>query len=207
MVARTPQSKDRRRAAPPLSPSVVRETVKKVERCVARLQELQSTVAGVDKPLKSSSPGKGGEWRSLSLPAMLLGETVTEIMEASGFARRVDGGKEMRAKRAREKTYPAKSPPVRSARARITFKPAVSANDKFLKAGSPVVCKGQRHRFMVKSPAAAAAAAAAAARSKAAAPARQRRSFSPARLATRLVSMSPLRTRSSKREAATPAAA
>ncbi|KAF3454467.1 hypothetical protein FNV43_RR04914 [Rhamnella rubrinervis] len=103
----------------------------KVDRCMARLQELQYTVAGGTKVisgvslsprstrgylrtslrckqesvrLKNSAPrnspvGKfparkfsvdtGGEWRRMSLPAMLVGETVGEILQATQFAREI----------------------------------------------------------------------------------------------------------------------
>ncbi|TKW39035.1 hypothetical protein SEVIR_1G153200v4 [Setaria viridis] len=140
MVARSPNAKpDRQTAvalatAAALNPALVRETLKKVDRCMARLQELQYTVAGGAKVVSgvSLSPrstrgylrtslrckqetvrmrggasaqkrspngkfggaavggGGGGEsaqWRRMSLPAMLLGETVLEIVQASQFAR------------------------------------------------------------------------------------------------------------------------
>ncbi|CAL5058388.1 unnamed protein product [Urochloa decumbens] len=173
MVARSPNAKpDRQTAvalatAAALNPALVRETLKKVDRCMARLQELQYTVAGGAKvvsgvslsprstrgylrtslrckqetvrqdlpphpdPFRSDpdsrlarsnysppfptaphrrmrggasaqkrSPngkfggasagaggGEGAQWRRMSLPAMLLGETVLEIVQASQFAR------------------------------------------------------------------------------------------------------------------------
>ncbi|KAM0841941.1 hypothetical protein ACQ4PT_058692 [Festuca glaucescens] len=132
MVARSPNAKADRQtaaaiaAAAALNPALVRETLKKMDRCMARLQELQYTVAGGAKvvsgvslsprstrgylrtsirckqetvrmrgtPAKSRSPkGKFGgsegaaPWRRMSLPAMLLGETVLEIVQASQFAR------------------------------------------------------------------------------------------------------------------------
>uniref|UniRef100_A0ACD5T9E2 Uncharacterized protein n=2 Tax=Avena sativa TaxID=4498 RepID=A0ACD5T9E2_AVESA len=132
MVARSPNAKADRQtaaaiaAAAALNPGLVRETLKKVDRCMARLQELQYTVAGGAKvvsgvslsprstrgylrtsirckqetvrmratPAKNRSPkGKFGgcegasPWRRMSLPAMLLGETVLEIVQASQFAR------------------------------------------------------------------------------------------------------------------------
>ncbi|KAG6701455.1 hypothetical protein I3842_08G165700 [Carya illinoinensis] len=124
MVARTPPKQTKMVA--PLNPVLLRETVKKVDRCMARLQELQYTVAGGTKVisgvslsprstrgyLKTSlrckqesvriknaaskiSPGKfpapqsAGEWRRMSLPAMLVGETVGEILQASQFAREI----------------------------------------------------------------------------------------------------------------------
>ncbi|KAK8712535.1 hypothetical protein V6N13_147772 [Hibiscus sabdariffa] len=127
MVARTPP-KQRKIVVAPLDPALLRETVKKVEKCMARLQELQYTVAGGTKvisgvklsprstraylktslrckqeslrmkngtsPRKSSLVGKfpataRGEWRRMSLPAMLVGETVGEILQASQFAREI----------------------------------------------------------------------------------------------------------------------
>ncbi|OEL29328.1 Microtubule-binding protein TANGLED1 [Dichanthelium oligosanthes] len=126
MVARSPNAKpDRQTAAAlataaALNPALVRETLKKVDRCMARLQELQYTVAGGAKVVsgvslsprstrgmrggasaqKRSPNGKFGgvgvgvgggdenaQWRRMSLPAMLLGETVLEIVQASQFAR------------------------------------------------------------------------------------------------------------------------
>ncbi|KAL6324051.1 hypothetical protein AAG906_006322 [Vitis piasezkii] len=124
MVARTPPKQ--KKIAAPLNPILLRETVKKVDQCMARLQELQYTVAGGTKVIsgKSLSPrstrgylktsfrckqeslriknaaprkspvGKfagstGGEWRRMSLPAMLVGETVGEILQASQFAREI----------------------------------------------------------------------------------------------------------------------
>ncbi|XWS42411.1 hypothetical protein CRYUN_Cryun16bG0012300 [Craigia yunnanensis] len=125
MVARTPP-KQRKIVVAPLNPVLLRETVKKVEKCMARLQELQYTVAGGTKVIsgvslsprstrgylrtslrckqeslrmKNATPRKSpvgkfpataeGEWRRMSLPAMLLGETVGEILQASQFAREI----------------------------------------------------------------------------------------------------------------------
>ncbi|XP_042491056.1 probable microtubule-binding protein TANGLED [Macadamia integrifolia] len=122
MVAKTPPKL--RRMAAPLNPNLLRETVKKVDQCMARLQELQYTVTGGTKVisgvnlsprstrgyLKTSLrckqeslrikngatrispvgkfPGsKTEEWRRMSLPAMLVEETVGEILQASKFAR------------------------------------------------------------------------------------------------------------------------
>ncbi|CAN1232913.1 Probable microtubule-binding protein TANGLED [Linum perenne] len=130
MVARTPPKQRRLVVAPhplPLSPRLIRETVNKVEKCMARLQELQYTVTGGNKVisgvslsprstrgylrtslrckqeslrLKSSASKKSpigklpqasslGEWRRTSLPAMLLGETMGEILKASQFAKEI----------------------------------------------------------------------------------------------------------------------
>ncbi|XP_043690895.1 probable microtubule-binding protein TANGLED [Telopea speciosissima] len=123
MVAKTPP-KLRRMAAAPLNPNLLRETVKKVDQCMARLQELQYTVSGGTKMIsgvnlsprstrvylktslrckqeslrikngaaRKSPVGKfqgstTGEWRRMSLPAMLVGETVGEILQASRFAK------------------------------------------------------------------------------------------------------------------------
>ncbi|KAI3896626.1 hypothetical protein MKW92_013063 [Papaver armeniacum] len=129
MVAKSPL-KLKKMANPPLNSNLLRETVKKVDRCMARLQELQYTVAGGNKVIsgvslsprstraylktsirckqeslrmknstasRKSPVGKfqgslqseGGEWRRMSLPAMLVGETVGEILQASQFAREV----------------------------------------------------------------------------------------------------------------------
>ncbi|KAB1202261.1 putative microtubule-binding protein TANGLED [Morella rubra] len=124
MVARTPPKQ--KKMVAPLNPVLLRETVKKVDRCMARLQELQYTVAGGAKVIsgvslsprstrgylrtslrckqesvriknaasKISPVGKfpaqmAGEWRRMSLPAMLVGETVGEILQASQFAREI----------------------------------------------------------------------------------------------------------------------
>ncbi|PHT41310.1 Microtubule-binding protein TANGLED1 [Capsicum baccatum] len=124
MVARTPPKlQHKKMVVPPLNPLLLRETLNKVDKCMARLQELQYTVAGGNKVIsgvtlsprstrgylrtslrckqeslriknatsRKSPPGKlptnGGEWRRMSLPAMLLGETVAEIKQASQFAR------------------------------------------------------------------------------------------------------------------------
>ncbi|KAM7478043.1 hypothetical protein LguiA_026256 [Lonicera macranthoides] len=122
MVARTPPKQIKKMVAP-LNPTQLRETLCKVDKCMARLQELQYTVAGGAKVIsgvslsprstrgylrtslrckqeslrikngnpRKSSPGKfptnTEEWRRMSLPAMLLGETVGEIIQASQFAR------------------------------------------------------------------------------------------------------------------------
>ncbi|GAV63165.1 hypothetical protein CFOL_v3_06685 [Cephalotus follicularis] len=125
MVARTPPKQ--RKMAAPLNPLLLRETVKKVDKCMARLQELQYTVAGGNKvicgvslsprstrgylrtslrckqesirtrgatapsksPVGKFPPSRGGEWKRMSLPAMLVGETVGEILQASQFAREI----------------------------------------------------------------------------------------------------------------------
>ncbi|XP_054800904.1 probable microtubule-binding protein TANGLED [Prosopis cineraria] len=122
MVARTPPKSKKMLAA--LNPLLIRETLNKMDQCMARLQELQYTVAGGTKAVsgvnlsprstrgylrtslrckqeslritngaRSRSPkGKfpantGGEWKRMSLPAMLVGETLGEILQASQFAR------------------------------------------------------------------------------------------------------------------------
>ncbi|KAJ7973365.1 microtubule-binding protein TANGLED-like [Quillaja saponaria] len=124
MVARTPPKQKKMVAH--LNPVLIRETVKKVDQCMARLQELQYTVAGGTKVISGvnlsprstrcylrtslrckqesvrirnsacgRSPGgkfpanTGGEWKRMSLPAMLVGETVGEILQASQFAREI----------------------------------------------------------------------------------------------------------------------
>ncbi|CAN4111117.1 unnamed protein product [Withania somnifera] len=120
MVARTPP---KLLVMPPFNPILLTETLNKVDKCMARLQELQHTVTGGNKVIsgvtvsprstrgylrtslrckqeslriknvtsRKSPPGKlptnAGEWRRMSLPAMLLGETVAEIKQASQFAR------------------------------------------------------------------------------------------------------------------------
>ncbi|WJX80124.1 hypothetical protein P8452_63164 [Trifolium repens] len=125
MVARNPL----RQNLAVLDPVLIRQTLNKVDHCMNRLQELQSTVSGGTKLVsginlsprstrtylrtslrckqesiriknsaqKTSPLGKfpkpaanlGGEWRQMSLPAMLVGETVAEILQASQFARQI----------------------------------------------------------------------------------------------------------------------
>ncbi|CAL5208584.1 unnamed protein product [Lathyrus oleraceus] len=123
MVARTPPKLRKTLAA--LNPVLIRETLNKVDQCMARLQELQYTVTGGNKVvsganlsprstrgylrtslrckqeslrIKNSSTRKSpvgkfpstpntGEWRRMSLPAMLVGETIGEILHASQFAK------------------------------------------------------------------------------------------------------------------------
>ncbi|RYQ90511.1 hypothetical protein Ahy_B09g096574 isoform B [Arachis hypogaea] len=116
MVARTPLTQKKMLA--PLNPILIRETLIKVDRCMARLQELQYTVTGGSKVvsgvslsprstrgylrtslrLKNGGTRKSpvgnkqthaGEWRRMSLPAMLVGETVGEILQATQFAREI----------------------------------------------------------------------------------------------------------------------
>ncbi|XP_068663509.1 microtubule-binding protein TANGLED1-like isoform X2 [Aristolochia californica] len=124
MVARSPTSEKKMAAA--LNPLLLRETVKKVDKCMARLQELQFTVSGGTKTipgvnlsprstrgfLKTSlrckqesyrlrkaadqiSPSRKwpentiAEWRRMSLPAMLVDETVAEILQTSRFAKEI----------------------------------------------------------------------------------------------------------------------
>ncbi|KAD4179644.1 hypothetical protein E3N88_28235 [Mikania micrantha] len=124
MVARTPPKQIKKLVAP-LDPNQLRETVNKVEKCMARLQELQYITGGTKKMISvvnlsprstrgylktslrckqeslrirnangvRSPPGKLptqiGEWKRMSLPAMILGETVGEILQASRFAREI----------------------------------------------------------------------------------------------------------------------
>ncbi|TQE05098.1 hypothetical protein C1H46_009250 [Malus baccata] len=98
MVARTPPKQ--RKMVAHLDPLLLKETVKKVDRCMARLQELQYTVSGGTKVISavSLSPRSSRgylrtslrwEWQRMSLPAMLVGETVGEILQASKFAREI----------------------------------------------------------------------------------------------------------------------
>ncbi|KAJ8755601.1 hypothetical protein K2173_022196 [Erythroxylum novogranatense] len=190
MVARTPPKQRRTVAVAPLNPVLIRETVQKVDKCMARLQELQYTVAGGNKVIagvslsprstrgylrtslrckqeslriknaagaahgkspvgKFPASSKGGEWRKMSLPAMLVGETVGEILQASQFAREmvasVSSGKtmnitpvtpitqrrkprpqpEIKSKRKKEKQNNRSescSPSLQRARSRIIFK-------------------------------------------------------------------------------------
>ncbi|BAT95054.1 hypothetical protein LR48_Vigan10g089900 [Vigna angularis] len=123
MVARTPPKQKRLLAA--LNPVLIKETLNKVDQCVARLQELQYTVTGGTKVVSGVTlsprstrgylrtslrckqeslrikngasrrspvgkfPANTGEWKRMSLPAMLVGETVGEILQASQFAREI----------------------------------------------------------------------------------------------------------------------
>ncbi|KAM7280341.1 hypothetical protein ACFE04_007475 [Oxalis oulophora] len=83
MVARTPPTKQRKMVAPPppttilMNPLLIRETLKKVDQCTARLQELQYIVTGGNKVISG---------KSLS-PRSTRGETVGEILQATQFAR------------------------------------------------------------------------------------------------------------------------
>ncbi|XP_074574860.1 microtubule-binding protein TANGLED1 [Curcuma longa] len=129
MVAKTPIKHRRFVAATSGSvpdSDLVRQTLNKVDRCVARLQELQYTVMGGAKvvsgvtlsprstrgylrtsvrckqeslrtwsnPASRRSPaakfpgGTDGEWRRMSLPAMLLNETLAEIIQTSRVAKK-----------------------------------------------------------------------------------------------------------------------
>ncbi|XP_071736973.1 probable microtubule-binding protein TANGLED [Rutidosis leptorrhynchoides] len=123
MVARSPPKLKKKMVAP-LDPNQIRETVNKVEKCMARLQELQYVTggtkvnSGVNFSPKSTRgylrsslrckqeslrirnangqrspngklPTQIGEWNKMSLPAMILKETVGEILQASRFAREI----------------------------------------------------------------------------------------------------------------------
>ncbi|KAL4205133.1 hypothetical protein AMTRI_Chr01g135750 [Amborella trichopoda] len=204
MVAKTPPSKESHRPMDQMSafnPILVRETVRKVDKVMARLQELQYTVTGGTKviggvnlsprstrgyirtslrckqesirirntalrkaPCAEIERNSTDEWRRMSLPAMLVGETVGEILQASKFAKQlVDatwvlsnsndpktpvGTKtkpnnktriELHTRRKKEKQERGKpevrgSPPLRRARSRINFK--VSAASERLMASS-----------------------------------------------------------------------
>ncbi|KMT13772.1 hypothetical protein BVRB_4g081480 [Beta vulgaris subsp. vulgaris] len=127
-VARTPAKSTKMMTAPPFSPTLIRETVKKVDQCMARLQELQCTVTGGNKvvagvklsprstkvylktslrckqesmrirknaskksPVAKLPVSVAGEWRRMSLSAMLVGETVAEILQASKVTREIMG--------------------------------------------------------------------------------------------------------------------
>ncbi|CAL0308568.1 unnamed protein product [Lupinus luteus] len=126
MVAKTPPKQNKVFAA--LNHVLIKETLNKVDRCMARLQELQYTVAGGTKVvsgvslsprstraylrtslrckqeslrIKNGAPRRSpqgkfprpatleGEWRQMSLPAMLVGETLGEILQASQFAKEI----------------------------------------------------------------------------------------------------------------------
>ncbi|GAB2246466.1 hypothetical protein Droror1_Dr00001959 [Drosera rotundifolia] len=119
MVARSPPKHKKLLMTAPLSPTVIRETVKKVDQCMARLQEIQYTVTGrggesgsgsnrghlrssvrcrqdslrmTGSAAKKSPVGKFPqsatvEWRQMSLPAMLVQETLGEILLASKSTR------------------------------------------------------------------------------------------------------------------------
>nr|KYP74334.1 hypothetical protein KK1_007009 [Cajanus cajan] len=178
MVARTPPKQKKLLAA--LNPVLIKETLNKVDQCVARLQELQYTVTGGTKVVSGVSlsprstrgylrtslrikngatrkspvgkfPANTGEWKRMSLPAMLVGETVGEILQASQFAREIVSGvgkktasddpktpmsqrrnhkvepesTQLRARRKKEKQTKAQndgSPSLQRARSRINFK-------------------------------------------------------------------------------------
>ncbi|KAM0016358.1 putative microtubule-binding protein TANGLED1 [Helianthus debilis subsp. tardiflorus] len=113
MVARTPP-KLRKKMLAPLDPNQLRETLNKVEKCLNRLQELEYVTGGTKVKSganvsprgnrgylrtirngngQKTSPGKLptqiGEWKRMSLPAMILGETMGEILQASRFAKEI----------------------------------------------------------------------------------------------------------------------
>nr|KJB26443.1 hypothetical protein B456_004G241800 [Gossypium raimondii] len=293
MVARTPP-KQRKFVVAPLNPVLLRETVKKVEKCMARLQELQLTVAGGSKVIsgvslsprstrgymrtslrckqeslrmKNSTPRKspvgkfpataGGEWRRMSLPAMLVGETVGEILQANQFARQILAAADNKTKNTSEdpktpltehrkqRTQPENteefdkenskhmanrvSPRNRPWAKKTVLFPnplfssaPTSQQQKFFKTRSPVIARNRQtpHKFLIKSPPSASkfqvkikslpVVSLSPTRStntskkspKVSAASKLRRSFSPSRLANRL--MSPLKSRISLRESDAP---
>ncbi|KAK7337788.1 hypothetical protein VNO77_18375 [Canavalia gladiata] len=111
MVAKTPSKQNQMLAA--LNPVLIRETLNKVDQCIIRLQKLQyMLISGFSLRtslrskeesvrIKNGAPRRSprgkfprpanleGEWRQMSLPAMLVGETVGEILQASQFARKI----------------------------------------------------------------------------------------------------------------------
>ncbi|XP_074312300.1 microtubule-binding protein TANGLED isoform X2 [Silene latifolia] len=127
MVARTPPRHRKSMVAPPLSPTLLRDTLLKVDQCMTRLQELQYTATGGNKvvngvklsprstkayfktslrckqesmmriknngtkrsPSGKLQPNLTGEWRSMSLKSMLVGETVAEILQVSKFTKEI----------------------------------------------------------------------------------------------------------------------
>lgn len=175
MVAKSAIITNRMNSLP--NPILVRETVQKVERCMARLQELQFTAAGGLKlshriscfrskqeslriknaasqrspTLKIQEREEVHEWQKKSLTAMLLNETLAEILQASKLVTKItamgaaidprtpDTGcrkrkpwfenTELRERRANEKQLSSRthrseygSPVLRRARTRISFK-------------------------------------------------------------------------------------
>ncbi|KAI3979732.1 hypothetical protein MKX01_013827 [Papaver californicum] len=92
MVAKCPL-KQKKMEKPPLNSSLLRETVKKVDRCIARLQELHYTVAGGNKVIAGVSLSPRN---STAAPKSPLGkfqgslqsksETIGKIIQASQFA-------------------------------------------------------------------------------------------------------------------------
>ncbi|VFQ69090.1 unnamed protein product [Cuscuta campestris] len=213
MVARSPPKLHQwKTPAAPLDPIRLRETLKKVDKCVARLEELQCTVTGgkgiisgaglsprstraylratslrckqdsirIKNGSSNRSPrGKlpanaAGEWKRMSLPAMLLGETVTEILQASQFAREVveaaaavsDDPKtppvtirrtnknpglensELRARRKREKeeVKAVPRPSLRRARSRINFKVSPPPHKTEEESPSPPAAASQQQK-------------------------------------------------------------
>ncbi|WVY93950.1 hypothetical protein V8G54_033038 [Vigna mungo] len=110
MIARTSPKQNRMVI---LNPVLIRETLNKVDQCMVRLQELQHTVAGGTTAVSGVSivpptttfrckqesvrnkydaarrSPASEEWRQMSLSAMLVDETVGEILQASRFAREI----------------------------------------------------------------------------------------------------------------------
>ncbi|CAH9145151.1 unnamed protein product [Cuscuta epithymum] len=132
-----------------LSPRSTRAYSRTSHKC--KKESLRIRNATSDKSPQGKLPINAAEWKRMSLPAMLLGETVNEILQASQFARKVveaaasdDNPKtppltirrsknpipenfELIARRKREKEehtkfVPAGVPSIRRARSRINFK-------------------------------------------------------------------------------------
>ncbi|KAF6162809.1 hypothetical protein GIB67_029078 [Kingdonia uniflora] len=113
MVAKTP-TKQKKMSSPPINPNLLRETVNKASftggtktitgknlsprstrgylrtsmRCKQESLRIKNS-AGQKSPIGKFQGSTCGEWRQMSLPAMLVGETVVEILQASRFAKEI----------------------------------------------------------------------------------------------------------------------
>lgn len=198
MVARTPPPAAReKRIAEALNPAVIREMMKKVDRCLARVEEIQHRVGSLRKSPKGRQQSLR-DWRQISLPTMLVGETLQEIKQASHFAkqasslssvnhsktplsnRRPNQQNDLQHRRNREKKWKSTaSPPLRKKSRALLFPSKSPEMTRSRKRSSPP------HKFIVK----------ARIRTNPPTPIRQQRprSLSPVKLAGKLVS--PLKAR------------
>ncbi|KAK8479419.1 hypothetical protein V6N13_090861 [Hibiscus sabdariffa] len=114
-----------------LSPRSTRANLKTSLRCKQESLRMKNGTTPRKSPVGKFPATARGEWRRVSLAAMLVGETVGEILQASQFARDVlqPENTELKARRKREKQNKlqlvrteSKSPSLRRARSRINFK-------------------------------------------------------------------------------------
>lgn len=196
MVARTPPPVVReKRTAEALNPAIIRDMMKKVDRCLARVEEMQHRVGGVRRSPKGRLQNLR-DWHQISLPAMLVGETLLEIKQASQFAkqatalaadnpktpltnRRPNQQNDLLHRRNREKKWKSTATPPLRKKSRSLLFPSKSPEMARSRKRSPP------HKFIVK----------ARIRTNPPTPIRQQRprSLSPVKMASKLVS--PLKSR------------